>query len=150
MGQTNRPESAADIMRGGLNCAQAVAKAYAAEMGLDEKTATRLMAGFGAGLGRNGLVCGAVSGAALVLGMKFGNAEAADAAAREKTNAAVCELVDGFRGMHGSVLCRELTQVDMRDPEQLKRARERGVFSTACPAFVRSAAELLDEMLAED
>jgi C_GCAxxG_C_C family probable redox protein len=148
MEKSNRPETAAEAMRGGLNCAQAVAKTYAAEAGLDEQTAARLMATFGAGMGRSGLVCGAISGAALVLGAKFGNADPADTARRDKAYAAAAGLVDAFRREHGTVLCRELTGFDLRDAQQLQRAREQGVFADRCPVFVKTAAAILEEMLA--
>lgn len=148
MEKTNRQETAVETFRGGVNCAQAVARTYAAELGLDEQTATRLMATFGAGMGRSGYVCGAVSGAALVLGAKFGNGEAADTARRDKAYAVSAELIDAFRREHGSVLCRDLTGFDLRDADQLQRAREQGVFAESCPVFVRTAAAILEDLLA--
>ena len=64
----NRSERAAQAFVDGYNCAQAVAVAFADLMGMDEKTAARLAAPFGGGMGRLREVCGAVSGMLLVLG----------------------------------------------------------------------------------
>jgi C_GCAxxG_C_C family probable redox protein len=149
MNTSNRPETAAATMLGGLNCAQSVTKTFAAEMGMDERTATRLAAGFGGGMGRSGYVCGALTGAVCVLGAKFGNAEPSEAAARDKTYAAAGDLLDKFQQAHGSVHCRELTGFDLRDSEELRRAREQGVFADRCPLFVRTAATILEEILAQ-
>jgi len=49
----------------GYNCAQAVAGAFAPEMGLSVDAAARLASGFGGGMGRMREVCGAVSGMTL-------------------------------------------------------------------------------------
>ncbi len=52
----------------GYNCAQSVALAFCDETGLAPETAAKLASSFGAGMGRLREVCGAVSGALLVLG----------------------------------------------------------------------------------
>ena len=64
MGQ--HAEKARDYFLEGYNCAQAVACAYADEMGMTEEQAALLASGFGGGMGRMREVCGAVSGAVLV------------------------------------------------------------------------------------
>jgi C_GCAxxG_C_C family probable redox protein len=107
-----------------------------------------MAASFGGGMGRHGYVCGALSGAAFVIGAKFGNCDPADTAGREKAYEAVSGLLEKFRAEHGAVLCRELIKIDMRNPEELKRAREQGVFRNQCPVFVLSAGKILEEILA--
>ncbi len=144
----DRAEAAAEIMRKGLNCSQSVVKAFASELGVPEDAAVKMAASFGGGMGRHGYICGAVSGAAIVIGAKFGNCDPADTAGREKTYAAVSKLLERFGKEYGTVLCRELIKTDMRNPEELKRAREQGVFVHQCPVFVRSAGEILEEILA--
>jgi C_GCAxxG_C_C family probable redox protein len=144
----DRAETAAEIMRKGLNCSQSVVKAFASELGVPEDAAVKMAASFGGGMGRHGYVCGAVSGAAIVIGSKFGNCDPADTAARDKAYAAVGSLLEKFQAEHGTVLCRELIKFNLRNPEELKRAREQGVFANQCPVFVRSAAKILEEILA--
>jgi C_GCAxxG_C_C family probable redox protein len=99
-------------------------------------------------MGRNGHVCGALSGAALVIGARYGNADAADTAARDRAYAAVSELLEKFRKEHHTVLCRELISFEINNPEGYKRAREAGVFQNKCPLFVLSAGKILEEILA--
>ena len=142
-----KAEQAVEFMRSGFNCAQAVIKAYASELGASEEAAVRMASSFGGGISRTGQVCGALSGAAFVLGARFGFTDPAEGDKREKTYAMVQKLFDAFHKEHGTVLCPELTGFDMRNPEELQRAREEGVFSKKCPAFVSSSARILEEVL---
>ncbi len=64
----NKGELAKKIFLEGNNCAQAVALAFKDEMGIGEEDAKRFIVGFGGGFGRQGLVCGAVSGMTMVIG----------------------------------------------------------------------------------
>jgi C_GCAxxG_C_C family probable redox protein len=144
----NRAETAAEHMRTGFNCCQAVVKAFASELCVEERAAVKMAASFGGGMGRNGYVCGALSGAAFILGARYGNSDPANTAAREKTYAAVNDLLERFQKEHGTVLCRELISINMKDPGELKRAREEGIFAKRCPLFVQSAGSLLEELLA--
>jgi C_GCAxxG_C_C family probable redox protein len=143
----DRPEAAAEIMRGGFNCAQSVVRAFLTDLEVGEDAATRMAAPFGGGNGRCGYVCGALSGAELVIGARFGNIDPADSAARERAYAAAQQLLERFQREHGSVMCRDLIGVDMRNAEALKRAREEGVFAKKCPVFVKSAGRILEEIL---
>ena len=79
-----RVERALALHAGGSSCSQAVFSAFAEDFGLDPKTAHKLAACLGAGLGRQQLVCGAISGGALVLGLALGNEGGADQAGKER------------------------------------------------------------------
>jgi C_GCAxxG_C_C family probable redox protein len=147
----DKSEQAAEYMKSGYNCAQSIVKAFAREVGIsNEEEAVRMAASLGGGIGRNGYVCGALTGAALVLGRKVGYIEPSDAAAREKTYAAVSRLLEAFRKEYGTVMCGELLGIDMKNPEQLARARENGVFQKQCPGYVLAAGRILEEILASE
>ena len=64
----NRFEKAFALHAEGYNCAQAVIGAYADIIGIGEQEAFSIGAGFGGGAG-TGELCGAVSGAVMVLGL---------------------------------------------------------------------------------
>ena len=66
----------------GFNCAQAVLLAFSDLTGLEQDTAARLASSFGGGLGRMREVCGAVSGASMVLGLLKGYSDPKDADAK--------------------------------------------------------------------
>lgn len=59
-------------IRGEYNCAQSIFGTYASKYGLDQDTALKIATGFGGGMGHSGRTCGAVTGAYMVLGLKFG------------------------------------------------------------------------------
>ena len=140
-----RVDAAEARFRAGTNCAQSVFSSFAPELGLSEQSALRLAAPFGGGLGRRGEVCGAVSGALLALGLRHGHT---DPSGRERTYALTREFLGRFEASQGSLRCRDLTGVDMLDPQAYQRAKDEGRFQQVCPLAVRAAAEILADMLA--
>lgn len=143
----NRVEQAVASFQDGLNCSQAVLSAHAERFGLQQDTARRVAAGMGGGMGRMGDTCGAVTGAFMVLGLMHGPVEAGDQQGKETTYAQVREFARQFESRNGSIVCRHLLECDISTPEGLAAARERKLFTTACPKFVRDAAEILEELL---
>ena len=139
---------AAELFGKGYNCAQSVLAASAPDIGLDENTAFKIATGFGAGLGYRGEMCGAVIGAYLAIGLKYGLTQpAAEQDKKEKTYRLIGEFLEQFRKRNGSVYCRDLLQYDTSDPVQLKEAREKNVFDEKCPKFVQDASEILEKIL---
>ena len=84
----------------------------------------------------------------MVIGLRYGKNKPDDEAAKEKTYRLVRELVQRFEQRHGTILCRQLINADISTPEGLKAARDKKLFATVCPPFVRSAVEILQELLA--
>jgi len=143
----NRVEQAVSCYKDGFSCAPAVLSAYASEFGLDTETALKIATGFGAGMGRMSETCGAVTGAFMVIGLKYGKSKVDDNQAREKTYELVREFADRFKARNGSIVCKELLGCDLSTPEGMKLAKETGVTASLCPKFVQSAVEILEEML---
>jgi len=119
---------------------------YAAHLGIDAETALKLTSPFGGGVAHQGEVCGAVTGALMVLGMKRGSATV-EAEAKDETYKIAEAFVKRFEELHDTILCRELLGYDLSQPDELKSAREKGVFTSACPVFVKDATELVAEFL---
>ena len=145
----NKSEIASGYMKKGYNCAQSIIKAYASEVGIKEEDAIRMASALGGGVGRNGHICGAVSGAALIIGMKFGSTDPANFQAKEKAYNKTNELLEKFSEENKSVLCKELIPYDMKIPEELKKAREAGVFAKQCLLYVLSAGRILENIINE-
>jgi len=143
----SKADVAVAAFKEGYSCSQAVLSAYAADFGIERVLALRLAAGFGGGMGRMGEVCGALTGAFMVLGLKHGAIAANDHQAKEKTHERVRELARRFKARHGSLRCRELTGCDLSTPEGYELAKQQGVFSRLCPQLVQDAAALLGEAL---
>jgi C_GCAxxG_C_C family probable redox protein len=146
----NRPERADQLFRQGTNCAQAVACAFAEDLGADRGLTLRLATGFGGGMGHTGGACGALTGAFMALGIAFGMKDPTDQAAKEKTYALVAEALRRFREQTGATACPDLLGLDISTPEGLQTARDRNLFKTQCPGYVKAAAEIVERMLREE
>lgn len=134
----------------GFNCAQSVFTSHARQFNLEPETALKLSAAFGAGMGRKGEVCGAATGALMVIGLASGSTSANDKDAKERTYRLARRFLDEFAQRNGSIQCRELLGCEISIPEELERARQQGLFTTICPRLVAGAAAFLDEMLDEE
>lgn len=87
----------------GLNCCQAVVMAFKDELGLSEEEIKKLTIGFGGGLARQRLVCGAVSGMTIVLG-----ALSTDGKDKAEAYALIKSACDEFKAETGSLICAEM------------------------------------------
>lgn len=146
MTQASHTTSALARFGEGYNCSQSTLAAFAEELGLALDVALRLAAPFGGGIGRQGEVCGAASGALMALGLRFGGATV-DRAAKERAYAVAAEFLRRFEERTGGIRCRDLIRADQRTPEGLADARERKVFTALCPAYVAAAAELAEALM---
>lgn len=139
-------EKSRKLFCSGFNCTQAVLTAFAPDFGLDEDTALRIATHFGGGA-RAGELCGAVSGALLVLGLDCGYSDSSDTEAIKDGCSKSTEFNRRFTERCGNLVCRELLGCDIGIPEKKKEARERGLFAEKCPQFIQAAVEILEEML---
>lgn len=98
-------------------------------------------------MGRKALVCGAVSGACMLIGLKYAAIEAKDTAAKEKTYELVREFMERFTLLNSSVICKDLLSCDISVSEGLKFARDNKLIDSRCSKFVRDAAEIIEQML---
>ena len=121
--------------------------AYAPLFDLEREAAARLAASFGGGVARRGETCGAVNGACMVLGLKYGHFTADDIGSKERTYQAVQEFISQFEARNGSTGCNQLLELDISTAEGLQQAHDRQLFSTRCPGFVADAAEILDQII---
>jgi C_GCAxxG_C_C family probable redox protein len=145
----SKADDAVSTFQGAFNCAQSVFVAFAPDLGLERELALRVAGGFGGGIGRMGEVCGAVTGAVLAIGLKYGKCRPEDNAAREKTYALVREFARQFRERHGHLLCRELLGCDISTPEGWQAVHDRGLHDTVCVQLVHDAAEIVGDLLGE-
>ena len=120
---------------------------FAGELGLDPDTAKKIGCGFGAGISKTGNICGAVSGAIMVIGLKYGKTIQGDNTATEKSRAVVREFMQEFTARYGSVNCTELLGYNLSIPDEYERARESRLFITKCPGLVTGAVTILEKIL---
>lgn len=131
----------------GFNCAQAVLACSGEWFGLDRELAVRLARGLGGGIGNSGHVCGAVSGAVMVIGLATSGPNQTDPQLKQKTAARVRDFLARFKQRNKSILCRDLTGCDLSTPEGMQEARQKGVFDSVCPNAIRDAVQILGEIV---
>lgn len=129
------------------HCAPAILSTYSEQLGLEKALALKIACGFGAGIGRMGRTCGAVTGALMAIGLKHGQVNLADEESRQRTYTLVKEFVDRFTALYGSVEYKELIGYDLSDSGELSLARESGVLKNKCPNFVYNSARILEDIL---
>ncbi|MHA2226432.1 MAG: C-GCAxxG-C-C family protein [Candidatus Hodarchaeales archaeon] len=128
------------------NCSQAIFTAYGEQLGLgkvDHDTCLKIASAFGGGIARTGNVCGALTGALMALGLKYGDIERKG---QEKANEVAGKFLNEFKSLNGSIICRELINHDLITDNDLKQAFEKGSFNN-CPKFVEDVSMMLEKLL---
>ena len=141
-----RPQHARHLFLESMNCAQALMETYAPAMGISSDDSKRLAAGFARGMGM-GSECGAVTGAFMVIGMKYGKTRDDDSKADSETFRRMDQFVEEFKKRHQHLDCSSLLETDMSSKSGILFAKLKGHFSKRCPRFVESAAEILEEII---
>lgn len=131
----------------GHACSQAMVAAFASRYDLPEELALKVAGSFGGGMGRQGMTCGAVTGALMVIGLEAGQVELDDDASRDRTDALVQTFFKRFQAEYKTLNCNELTGVEMSCSEARAKGKEDGRFKQVCPGLVGFAAELVSELL---
>ena len=140
----NKKERALELYDAGFSCSQSVFGAFCEDYGVALKTGLQLSNGLAGGV-QQADICGAVSGAALVVGLRHGQFDANDKASRQNCNKMVREFLAEFKGRHGSTACRELLGLDASTPEGRAEAMKNNLFKTVCRGLIDSAAAILEE-----
>lgn len=141
-----KAEKALELFSNNFNCSQAVPTAFAPDFGLDEKLALMLGTQFGGGA-RNGEMCGAVSGALMVLGLKYGHYESNNNEQKSRAYAVTTEYTKRFKELNGSIVCRDLLGYDLTKSDDMACIKEKNLFGDVCPKMIRSAVKVLEGIL---
>lgn len=128
------------------NCAQSVVAPFADHFGLDRELAFKIATPFGGGIGHSGSLCGAVSGALMVIGLARG-ITAYDQAQKESCYALARTFQARFTAQHGTITCPGLLGLDIGDPDELEQVRQLGLFATRCPQYVGDAVVIVEALL---
>ncbi|NIO71494.1 MAG: hypothetical protein GTN71_21310 [Anaerolineae bacterium] len=116
------------------------------ELGVESDLIPGIASGFGGGLGRRGLVCGALNGGVMAIGLRHGRMREMED--KDTAYALVLELCRRFEGQHGSALCLELTECDFTTPEGRQKWEDLNV-KEKCHHYVSTAVEILLDLLGE-
>ncbi len=144
---SERSERAEAIFRNGFTCSQAVFSSYADLIGVDKDLSLRVAAALGGGVGRSGGPCGALCGALLLVGMKFGQVRDGDKESKARCYDVAKDVIGRFRGSLGKIDCRDILGCDIGTPEGRAMAKEKGLLTTVCPRAVVEACRIAEEVL---
>lgn len=146
-----RVQRAVDNFMQGYGCCQSVVAAFADLYNLDDTMAKRIAAGFGGGVGRMRMMCGAVSGIVILAGLDRGQIDGADRKGKSMCYKVVQELLDEFKVQNGSVVCAELLGLKGHEKAQssyVASPRTAEYYKTRpCVSKVESAARIFAEYL---
>ncbi len=146
----NKIDLALEYFKDDFNCAQSVFSAFYTDK-LDKKALSLSVASaFGGGLARTGNTCGAVSGALMAIGYKFSNNKPLNDDLKEKIYNLSQKFMNSFIEQNGTLMCKELIGIDLNNPAEKEKAKEKGIFETVCPKVVASAAKILTEIFREN
>ena len=147
---STREEKAIELYKTGgygYNCSQSVIGAFCEDNGLELDTALKLASGFGGGATKYKGMCGALTGAIMVIGLKCGNYIKGDLEAKKFCYAKTQEFIEKFKAKSGSIICSEVlgvkkgVEIEPKDFPALRPA-----FSSVCPEVIKTAVKLLEGM----
>lgn len=141
----SRNEQGSQCFEQGFNCTQVVLSTFCDDYGLSKDVGLKIAGGMGSGV-RSANICGAVTGAILVIGLKYGHDKAEDHNAKNMCNQKTEEFLRRFEEIHGTVICRELLECDIFTEEGRERAMNLNLFTTVCADYVSDAIDILEGM----
>lgn len=145
---SEKSQQAEEIFRHGYNCAQSVLSVFSKEFGLNRDTGLKLASPFGAGISYMQETCGAVTGALMAIGLKYGKGENGTDQDKMHTYNLSRQFIAEFKKKHGTVCCRELLdELDMSTPEGMAKIRELDLFRLRCSKFVKDAVEIAERII---
>lgn len=135
-------DRAVQLFMQGKNCSQAVFVAFATDLGLTEEMALSISIGLGGGVGRMREVCGAISGSAMVVGLKY--PELSKAEVYEKVRL----IADEFKKTNPSIVCKELLGLSKPETSSVPEARTQEYYQKRpCVKIVEDAALATEKIL---
>lgn len=130
----------------GFTCAHSVLLAFAPDFGMKDEHA-RAAAIFGGGIARSGGMCGGLTGALMVLGLKYGMRVPEDQETKDKGYEIANKFIEKFRERHGVITCRELLGHDPGTPEGQQAINDENLKSKVCAKVIKDAVEILEEFI---
>jgi C_GCAxxG_C_C family probable redox protein len=145
-----RKESAVTMHTAGSACSQAVFTVLAKDLGMPAPQAHRLAGGFGGGIGRMGLTCGAVTGGIMALSLALGASESADQEAKLALYGIVADYIGRLKAYRGTIECRALLDgADLWTQEGRDMVKTRRLAESVCNPMIAMAVEEAERILRE-
>ena len=125
------------------NCAESVLMTMAEVLGVKSNIVPKVATPFGAGISREGLLCGCIAGGVMSIGLKYGSSNPSDD--RAKAYELTVQFCREFERKFGSLFCFELVGCDFHTEEGLKRFES--IRKEKCDNFVRESVRILLDLM---
>ena len=132
----------------GYLCSEAVLLALAESMEVEYELIPRIATGFAAGVARMGNMCGALSGAVMGLGLRYGR-DIPETEPGRRPYWYGRRLAEAFEEAHGPVTCPGVLGLKIDDPDDYRRYSEEDMWATKCREVIKTAARLAWDLLQE-
>ena len=142
----NHKQKALKYFEEKFHCSQAVFAAFSEEYGLPEEQALKIGGCFGSGM-RKGEVCGACTGALMVLGLAYAKWDKDDEESKIRSDIVCDKFLDEFKKENGTYICNQLLKCDISTPEGIQYALDNQLFTEFCPKMVESATLITEKLL---
>jgi C_GCAxxG_C_C family probable redox protein len=119
--------------------------AVSQRLGIQSEMIPGIATAFGAGIGGGGVICGAVVGSVMAIGLKHGRQEPSQP--RDKAYALAREFCRRFQEEMGTLSCRELTGMDLSTPEGQQAFYSSDVPLRVCLPAIGTAFRLVMELI---
>jgi C_GCAxxG_C_C family probable redox protein len=139
-------EKALSNFKSHYNCSQSVFAAYSEKFGIKESDAFKVAMGFGGGIGRTQDICGALTGAVMVIGCKYYD-EKDIARSKDIVYAKTKELILKFKKINKSEDCLNLTGVDFSKEGGFEMFTTLNIHENKCNGYIKDVCNTLDEIL---
>ncbi len=140
----NKAEYSVDLFIQGYSCSECIVMAFADQFGLDPDMAAKISSGFGFAAGRNReKTCGVVTGAIIVIGLKYGAGIKKDSYAKDLCALITQEFINRFSERRKSIACKKV-HATFRNTEKIRDLEGEYAF---CALVTNEAAEILLELL---
>ena len=131
----------------GFLCSESIIIALSRTLNVKSDTIPRIATGFGAGIGRLGEVCGAVSGAIMGLGLQFGRNQVGETTSETSPHEFGTAMANLFIARFGHLRCRDLIGLNLAVDEDRRAYKELKLWETRCRDIVRITTGLAYDLL---
>jgi len=144
----DKTTKAIDYFRKRYNCSQSVMATFGPEYGLSEDDCLKIATAFGGGMGRQQHICGAITGALMVLGLRYGKGLNDTEEKKTHTYQLTKEFFDEFKRLNVSVNCFELLDgLNMNNPDDNKKIVDRNYYDIRCEKYGSDAVNILAKIM---
>jgi len=136
---------ALEMFKSGYHCSQAVFAVFSEDFGLSKEMALKISCPFGGGIGGYGKTCGALTGALMVVGLKYGTTNPTDLEAKKISKEKSRQLIEIFEKKYGTSNCNDLVGFDRSNMMGTELMAKLPFFHSTCPKFLETVIVYIEE-----